>query len=65
MDLARQKRRLVWALGLTGLAALVAAGGIVGSAMTHQRWLITLAAMAIAGGVAAQIWFIVGAMRDK
>jgi hypothetical protein len=65
MDLARQKRRLVWALGLTGLAALVAAGAIVGSAMTQNRGLITLAALAIAGGVMAQIWFIVGAMRDK
>lgn len=65
MDLSKQRRRLFWALGATGVSALVAATGIVSSFMTRLEWPLTVAIAAIVVGVLAQIWFIVGVMRDR
>ena len=65
MDLNKQKRRLAWAMGLTGLCALVAVGSLVGSAMTHTPWLFNVVVAAIVAGVLAQVWFIVGVVRDR
>lgn len=65
MDLTRQKRRLIWALALTGVCAVVAGGSLVGSIMTHSDLLLSVTVAAIVAGVGAQIWFIAGVMRDR
>lgn len=65
MDLKKQTRRLAWALGLTGLCALVTIGSMVGFATTVHRWLFGVGVGAIIAGLAAQVWFIVGAVRDR
>ena len=65
MDLAKQKRRLIWALGLTGLFALIAGGSLVASMMTHSDALFSVTIAAVVAGVGAQVWFIVGVLRDR
>lgn len=65
MDLDKQKRRLFWALGLTGAFALIAGGCLVGSIMTHSDLLLSFVVAAIVGGVGAQVWFIIGVLRDR
>jgi hypothetical protein len=65
VDLSKQRRRLFWALGATGVCAIVAAAGIVGSFMTRLEWPLSLAIAAIVVGVLAQVWFIVGVVRDR
>ena len=65
MDLTNQKRRLIWALGLTGVFALIAGGSLVASIMTHSDTLLSVVVAAIVAGVCAQIWFIVGVLRDR
>jgi hypothetical protein len=65
MDLPRQRRRLVWALALTGVAALVAASAMIASVVLHRLDLMSVAIAAVAVGVGAQIWFIISFVRDK
>ena len=50
-------------LALTFGAFALALSGLAAYAALHVRWGLPLLAAAIAGGVAAQIWFISGAAR--
>jgi hypothetical protein len=64
-DLSKHRRRLVWALALTGVAALVAAAAMIASVVMHRPDLMSIVIVAVIFGVGAQIWFIIRFVRDK
>lgn len=65
MDLTKHRRRLVWALALTGVAAIVAVSAMIASIVLHRADLMTLVIIAVVFGVGAQVWFIIRFVRDK
>jgi hypothetical protein len=65
MNLALHKRRLVIALSLTGVCFLAAVGALIGAIVTGADWLSWAALVAVVPGLAAQIWFIVGLVRER
>ena len=64
MDASLQKRRLFRMIAVDAVCFLVAAAAIVGYVAGEVAILGPVFVVAIAAGVAAQIWFIVGAARD-
>jgi hypothetical protein len=64
MDASVQKRRLVRMIAVDAVCFMVAAAAIVGYVAGGVSILGPVFVAAIAAGVAAQIWFIVGAARD-
>jgi hypothetical protein len=64
MDASLQKRRLARMIATTVTSFLVAGAAIVGYVAGEIAILGPVFVAAIAVGVAAQIWFIVGAVRD-
>jgi hypothetical protein len=64
-DVKAARRRLTIMLGVSGVAALVAVGAIVGALSFRQDWMLGLFAAALVVGFGAQIWFIVGFGRTK
>ena len=64
MDVSIQKRRLTRMIAMSVVAFLVAAGSFLGYVAGDIAILGPVFVAAIAAGVAAQIWFIVGAARD-
>jgi len=64
MDANLQRRRLRTMLTISVLSLLAAGGAIFGFVARDIAILGPVFVAAIAAGVAAQIWFIVGAVRD-
>jgi hypothetical protein len=64
MDAARQRARMMRMIAASVVCFLVAAGSFVGYVAGDIAILGPVFVAAIAAGVAAQIWFIVGAARD-
>ena len=65
MDLSKHRRRLVWALALTGVAAIVAVSAMIASIVLHRSDLMGIVIVAVIFGVGAQVWFIIRFVRDK
>ena len=65
MNLALHKRRLVIALAITGACFLAALGALIAAVVTGEDWLSWAALVAVVPGLAAQIWFIVGIVRER
>jgi hypothetical protein len=63
MNAAALKRRLAVMIGVDLVCLLVASAAIVGYVAGHVAILGPVFVAAIAAGVAAQIWFIVGFAR--
>ena len=64
MDAARQRTRMLRMIAASVACFVVAAAAIVGYVAGGIAILGPVFVAAIAAGVAAQIWFIVGAARD-
>ena len=65
LDVARQRRRLAISMGVTVACAIAAMAAVVLGFVTHNFAWMTLVAVAIAVGVAAQVWLIIGVLRAK
>jgi hypothetical protein len=65
VNLALHRRRLVIALSITGACFLAAVGALIAGAATGRDWLSWAALIVVVVGLAAQIWFIVGIVRER
>jgi len=65
MDVALQKRRLWIALGVTGVAVLVALAAVTASFAYHAGWGMWLFAAAILVGFGSHGWLILGVARER
>ena len=64
MSVAVQQRRLIVTLAINGVAALVAVAGIVGGLVFHVGWMNWLFVVGLVAGFGAQIWLLVGFLRE-
>ena len=65
MDIARQRRRLFIALGVTAAALIVAAIAIAASFAFHAAWGMWLFVAAIVAGFGSHAWLILGVARER
>jgi len=65
MNVARQKRRLMLALGATAVSLVVAIGAVIGSFGFHIGWMMWVFAGALAAGFASHAWLMLGVWRDR
>jgi len=63
IDVALQRRRLMWMLAIDAACVLVAIGAVIGFLGFHIAWMGPLFALAVVGGFAAQIWLVLGLRR--
>lgn len=62
-DAAIQKKRLTVMLAITVVCFVLAGAAIFGAVSLKIDWLLPVFLLAVAGGLGAQIWFILGWMR--
>lgn len=62
-DAALQKKRLTVMLAITVVCFVLAGAAIFGAVSLGVEWLLPVFLLAVAGGLGAQIWFILGWMR--
>jgi hypothetical protein len=65
MDLARQRRRLFIAMGITAGALIVAMIALAAALAFHLAWGLWLFAAAILAGFASHGWLMLGVLREK
>ena len=65
MDVALQKRRLFFALGVTAVALILALAAIVASFAFHAAWGLWLFAAAMLVGFGSHGWLILGVARER
>lgn len=65
MDIAAAKGRLVTMVAVDAVCAVIAAGAVYGAFVLGVDWAIYLVIAAVAVGLAAQIWFVVGLRATK
>jgi hypothetical protein len=64
MNIARQRRRLAIALGITGACLVIALAAIVGVFSFHVGWMIWVFAAALAAGFGSHGWLMLGVLRE-
>ncbi len=62
-DAALQKKRLTAMLAIDAVCFLLAGAAIVGHVAMGISWLLPAFLVLVAGGLSAQIWFVLGWMR--
>ena len=63
-EVAVLRRRLIIMAATVGVCAVVALGSIVGNLAFHVTWMLWTFALALLVGFGAQIWMIVGFVRQ-
>ena len=64
MDIARQRRRLWIALGISGACVLVALAALAGYFVFHAGWMLLAFGAAIVAGFASHGWLMWGFWRE-
>ena len=65
MDIAAAKGRLVTMIAIDVVCGLIAAAAAYGAFVRGVDWAVYLVVAAVAIGLAAQIWFVVGLRAAK
>ena len=63
IDVAYQRKRLIWMVAFDGVCFLIALAAIIGNVSFHIHWLLWVFLAAMLAGFGAQGWLIMGLTR--
>ena len=63
IDVAHQRKRLIWMVVFDGVCFLIALAALIGNVSLHIHWLLWVFLAAMLAGFGAQGWLVMGLMR--